>query len=222
MKRRSLTAVMLGLSLVLSGCSAIKVSSSGDGASKPANVGINDGESTPSPSTPEATIPAGMTETTVELGAECPVDVSLALGSSWADGVGYDGYRLFTSESEAIITVNCLEEDGSSAQQLVDKARERMFDTAGSTRVNEVTGSLDGGQYWTFHGTLAPEDMRAVDKQDSTMFGVVAGVSVEGRLFKVSVDMLAPTDDEEAQDDFRQMLPTVRLGDQVLKAPDLR
>lgn len=54
------------------------------------------------------------------------------------------------------------------------------------------------------------------------MYGVVAGVSVDGRLFKVSVDMLAQADDTEARDQFRQMLPTVRLGDQVLTAPDLR
>ena len=102
------------------------------------------------------------------------------------------------------------------------KARERMFSTSGSSLGNESTGSLSGGEYWSFHGTLAPEDMRAVDKEESVIFGVVAGVSVDGRLFKVSVDMLARADDTEAQDQFRQMLPTVRLGDQLLTAPDLR
>lgn len=219
--KRSLVAVTLALGLTLSGCSAFKISSSEEAGSKPANVGVNDGQS----ATPTATgpvIPEGMTETTVDLGSECPVEVSLALSADWADGIGYDGYQLFSSDSGAIITVNCLEEDESSAKELVDKARKRMFSTSGSTMVRENSESMNGGEYWVFHGTLAPEDMRAVDKKESVIFGAVAGVSVDGRLFKVSVDMLAQADDTEARDQFRQMLPTVRLGDQLLTAPDLR
>ncbi|TGD33061.1 hypothetical protein EB835_00675 [Brevibacterium sp. S22] len=163
-----------------------------------------------------------MSETTVDLGDKCPIEVSLALGADWADGSGYDGYRLYTADSEAIITVNCFDDDDSSPQGLVDQARERMFSTSGSTLDSETTGSLSGGEYWVFHGTLAADDMRAVDQEDSVIFGTVAGLSADGRLFKISVDMLAQADDTEAQDQFRQMLPTVRLGDQVLKAPDLR
>ncbi|WP_062242044.1 hypothetical protein [Brevibacterium epidermidis] len=163
-----------------------------------------------------------MSETTAELGGQCPVEVSLALSADWGDGSGYDGYRLYEADSGAIITVNCIDDDESSPQDLVDQARERMFSTSGSSLGSESTGSLDGGEYWVFHGTLAPDDMRAVDKEDSVIFGAVAGVSVDGRLFKVSVDMLAQADDTEAQDQFRQMLPTVRFDDQELKAPDLR
>ncbi|MGO0603524.1 hypothetical protein [Brevibacterium linens] len=163
-----------------------------------------------------------MSETTVELGGQCPVEVSLALSTDWADGSGYDGYRLYETDSGAIITVNCLDDDESTPQALVDKARERMFSTSGSSMGSESTGSLIGGEYWVFHGTLAPDDMRAVDKEDSVIFGTVAGISVEGRLFKVSVDMLAQADDTEAQDQFRQVLPIVRLDDQVLAAPDMR
>lgn len=221
MMNRPLVAVTLALGLTLSGCSAFKVSSSEDAGSKPANVGIGDGQS-PSPTATGPTIPDGMSETTVDLGGQCPVEVSLALGADWADGSGYDGYRLYEAESGAIITVNCIADDESSPQDLVDKARERMFSTSGSSMTSEATGSLSGGEYWVFHGALAPDDMRAVDKEDSVMFGAVAGISVDGRLFKVSVDMLAQADDTEAQDQFRQMLPTVRFGDQVLKAPDLR
>ncbi len=221
MMNRPLVAVTLALGLVLTGCSAFRVSSSDDAGSKPANVGIGDGQS-PSPTATGPTIPDGMSETTVELGGQCPVEVSLALSADWADGSGYDGYRLYETDSGAIITVNCLDDDESTPQALVDKARERMFSTSGSSMGSESTGSLSGGEYWVFHGTLAPDDMRAVDKEDSVIFGAVAGISVEGRLFKVSVDMLAQADDTEAQDQFRQMLPTVRLDDQVLKAPDLR
>lgn len=221
MMTRPLVAVTLALGLTLSGCSAFRVTSSEDAGSKPANVGIGDGQS-PSPTGTGPTIPDGMSETTVDLGGQCPVEVSLALGADWADGSGYDGYRLYEAESGAIITVNCIDDDESSPQELVDKARERMFSTSGSSMTSESTGSLSGGEYWVFHGALAPDDMRAVDKEDSVMFGAVAGISVDGRLFKVSVDMLAQADDTEAQDQFRQILPTVRFGDQVLKAPDLR
>src|SRR5699024_7120647 len=90
MKTGPLAAGAAALSLLLGGCSAIKVSSSEDAASKPAQVGISDEKSTASPSPTGVTIPEGMTETTVELGAECPVEVSLALGPDWADGSGYE------------------------------------------------------------------------------------------------------------------------------------
>ncbi|WP_098730892.1 hypothetical protein [Brevibacterium epidermidis] len=219
--KRSLVAVVLALGLTLSGCSVFRVSSSDEAGSKPANVGIGDGQS-PSPTPTGPTIPEGMNETTVDLGGQCPVEVSLALSADWADGSGYDGYRLYEADSGAIITVNCLDDDESSPQELVDQARDRMFSTSGSSLGSESTGSLNGGEYWVFHGTLAPDDMRAVDKEDSVIFGAVAGVSVDGRLFKVSVDMLAQADDTESQDQFRQMLPTVRFDDQELKAPDLR
>ena len=218
---RSLVAVALVLGLTLSGCSAFRVSSSDEAGAKPASVGVGDGQS-PSPTPTGPTIPEGMNETTVDLGGQCPVEVSLALSADWADGSGYDGYRLYEADSGAIITVNCLDDDESSPQELVDQARERMFSTSGSSLGSESTGSLNGGEYWVFHGTLAPDDMRAVDKEDSVIFGAVAGVSVDGRLFKVSVDMLAQADDTESQDQFRQMLPTVRFDDQELKAPDLR
>ena len=218
---RSLVAVALVLGLTLSGCSAFRVSSSDEAGAKPASVGVGDGQS-PSPTPTGPTIPEGMSETTADLGGQCPVEVSLALSADWADGSGYDGYRLYEADSGAIITVNCIDDDESSPQDLVDQARERMFSTSGSSLGSESTGSLDGGEYWVFHGTLAPDDMRAVDKEDSVIFGAVAGVSVDGRLFKVSVDMLAQADDTESQDQFRQMLPTVRFDDQELKAPDLR
>src|SRR5699024_12577017 len=92
----------------------------------------------------------------------------------------YEGYRLFTTVSEALITVNCYEDDEGSAKKLVDKSRERMFSTSGSAKVSEASGSLDGGEYWVVHGKLAAEDMRAVDEEDSTIFGAVPGLTVDG------------------------------------------
>ena len=44
MMKRSLVAVALVLGLALSGCSAFRVSSSDEAGSKPANVGIGDGQ----------------------------------------------------------------------------------------------------------------------------------------------------------------------------------
>ncbi|WP_166971222.1 hypothetical protein [Brevibacterium atlanticum] len=222
MKKRLLLVGVVAASLVLGGCSALRVSSSDEAGSKPAGVGISDGSASQSPSPTGPIIPEGMIETTVDLGSACPVDVSLAISADWSDGEGYDGYRLYETDTDAIVTVNCLDEDDASVQELMDKAREQMFSTSGSTKVGEASGSLDGGEYWTVYGTLAPEDMRAVEDEETAMFGVVAGISVDGRLFKVSVDMLAPADDEKAVEEFRQMLPTVRLDDQELKVPDLR
>ena len=222
MKNRLLLVGTVVLSLCLGGCSAIKVSSSEDAASKPARVGISDGQSTPTSSRTDSLVPEGMTETAVDLGTECPVDVSLALSPDWVDESGYDGYRLYASASGALITVNCFEDDEGSAQELVQKARERMFSTSGSAKVGEASGSLSGGEYWAVHGTLAPDDMRAVDKEESVIYGVAAGISVEGRLFKVSVDMLAQAEDTKAQEQFRQMLPTVRLDGHGIETPDLR
>src|SRR5699024_10984974 len=184
MKTRPLVAGAAALSLLLGGCSAIKVSSSEDAASKPAQVGISDEKSTASPRPTGATIPAGMSETTVALGAECPVEASLAVGADWASGSGYAAYRRFPTAPTEYSTVNCYEHDEGSAKKLVDKSGERMFSSSGSAKLSDASGSLDGGEYWVVHGKLAAEDMRAVDEEDSTIFGVVAGISVDGRLFK--------------------------------------
>ena len=98
-----------------------------------------------------------------------------------------------------------------------------MFSTSGSHWA-ESTGSLR--EYWS-SGTLAPDDMRAVDKERSVIFGAVAGVSVDGRLFRsastcsqamTAISGSVPTD-----------LPTVRFDDQELartsaerRPPDMR
>src|SRR5699024_1604080 len=97
MTTRPSVAGAAALRLLLGWCWALRVRRSEAAASKPAQVGISDEKSTASPSPTGVTIPEGMTETTVELGAECPVEVSLALGPDWADGSGYEGYRLFTT-----------------------------------------------------------------------------------------------------------------------------
>src|SRR5699024_11766075 len=95
-------------------------------------------------------------------------------------------YRLCYNDSETFKSDKCYNDNEVSAKKLVDKSRERMFITSGSAKLSEASGSLDGGEYWVVHGKLAAEDMRAVDEEDSTIFGVVAGISVDGRLFKVA------------------------------------
>lgn len=221
MKRSILLAAPLALALLISGCSAVKISSTSESRSKPADVGISDGSDSPAPNqTP--TMPAGMNLTTVNLGSECPVEVSLALDEGWDDEASYDGYQLFASDTGAIITINCNADDESSPQALVEKAQERMFAEAGSAKISERVGQVEGGQYWVFHGSLASEDMRAVDHHESVIYGMVSGISRDGRLHKVSVDMLAQKSDTETQDEFAQILPTVRLGDEELATPDLR
>lgn len=190
MKRSILLAAPLALALLISGCSAVKISSTSESRSKPADVGISHGSDPPAPNqTP--TLPAGMNLTTVNLGSECPVEVSLALDEGWDDEASYDGYQLFSSDTGAIIMINCFADVESSAQALVEKAQERMFAEAGSAKISEKAGQVEGGQYWVFHGSLAAEDIRAVEHDESVIYGVVSGISEDGRLQKVSVDMLA-------------------------------
>lgn len=221
MRRLTLLTAPLALSLLIAGCSAVKITSSSESQSKPVNVGISDGSASPDPSqTP--TVPAGMSEETIDLGSECPVTVSLALDEGWSDDGSYDGYQLFSTDTGAIITINCFADDESSAQDLVAKAQERMFSEKGSTKVSEKTGQLDGGQYWSFHGRLSADDLRAIDHTESVIYGVVGGIAKDGRLHKVTIDMLAQKSDTKTQDEFAQILPTVRFGAESVAAPDLR
>lgn len=222
MRRRHLLIGAVACSLLVSGCSALKISTA-DGDSGPGRIGISSGEQDPQPEeSTAAALPEGMEMVTADLGSECPIEMSLAMDSSWSDGAGFDGYQLFSKDSGAIITLNCNEDSDESPQAVIDSAKRQMFSESGSTNLGEKSGSLPGGQYWTFHGDLAAADLRAVDGEESVMYGVVGGISKDGRLYKVTVDMLAQASDTETDQAFAQMLPTVRIDDQELEAPDLR
>lgn len=217
MDRRALSAGVLMLSLALGGCSALKLSTS-DGDAAPVKIGVGEGSSA-APTSTGSSIPEGMSTVSVNLGAECPVAVELAMDPEWNDETAFDGYQLFTRDDDAIITVNCNESRDDTAQEIVDKARKYTFAEPGSTNQAEHMGTLSGGTYWTFHGTLAPTEMRAIEHSETVIYGAVVGIKDNGRLYKATVEMSTKSGDEATADRYEQMLPTVHIADQELEPP---
>ncbi|AOP53347.1 hypothetical protein [Brevibacterium aurantiacum] len=219
MYRSLLLASVVVLGLFLSGCSALRISTA-EGDSKPIAVGIDDGsEAQPSQDSETPAIPSGMSQVTADLGPECPIKVQLAMDGQWNDDLAYDSYQLYSRDNGAIITVNCYEAGDDTAQSVVASAQEQTFGESGSSILEEKTGTVTGGQYWTVHGLLAGQEVRAIDQTDSVLFGAVAGISDNGRLYKVSVEMVTLAGDETTAELFAQMLPTVRFADQGLDTP---
>ena len=220
MYRSRLLASVMVLGLSLSGCSALRVSTD-EGDSRPVSVGIDDGaegETPPESDTPA--VPAGMAQVTVDLGPECPVHVQMAMDSEWNGDLAYDSYQLYSRDNGAIITVNCYEDD-ETAQSIIDTAQEQTFGESRSSILEENSGTVPGGAYWTVHGLLARQEIRAIDKTESVLYGAIAGISDNGRLYKVSVEMVTVSSDQATAALFAQMLPTVSFADQVLESPAL-
>ncbi|SDR71064.1 hypothetical protein SAMN04489751_0167 [Brevibacterium sandarakinum] len=212
---------MLVLGLFVSGCSALRISSA-EGDSQPVSVGIDDGSAEETSRESDApAVPSRMTLVSVDLGQECPIKVELAMGGGWNDDLAYDSYQLYTRDNGAIITVNCYESDDETAHSIVATAQEQTFGESRSRVLDEQTGTVAGGEYWTVHGSLARQEVRAIDETDSVLFGAVAGISDNGRLYKVSVEMVTVASDQDTADLFAQMLPTVSFADQVLESPTL-
>ena len=221
MYRSLLLTGVLALGVCLSGCSALRVSTA-EGDSQPVSVGIDDGSQAETPREPDdSVLPSGMTQVTVDLGPDCPIEVQLALGGGWNDDLAYDSYQLYSRDNGAIITVNCFEDDDETAQSIVDTAQEQTFGESRSSILEEKSGTVTGGVYWTFHGLLARQEIRAIDETESVLFGAVAGISDNGRLYKVSVEMVTVAGDQETADLYALMLPTVSFAGQVLESPAL-
>ncbi|SMX96399.1 MULTISPECIES: hypothetical protein [Brevibacterium] len=221
MHRSLLLASVIVLGLSLTGCSALRVSTA-EGDSRPVSVGIDDGSVGETPQeTDTPAIPAGMTQVRVDLGPECPIKVQMAMDGEWNDDLAYDSYQLYSRDHGAIITVNCYEAGDDTAQSIIDTAQEQTFGESRSSVLEETSGTVTGGVYWTVHGLLARQEIRAIDESESVLFGAIAGISVDGRLYKVSVEMVTVTSDQATSDLYAQMLPTVSFADQVLDSPAL-
>lgn len=219
MYRSLLLASLMVLGLSLSGCSALRVSTA-EGDSRPVSVGINDGSDKETPQeTDIPAIPPGMTEVTVDLGPECPIKVQMAMDGQWDDDLAYDSYQLYTRDDGSIITVNCYAAEGETAQSIIETAQEQTFGESRSSILEEMSGTVTGGQYWTVYGLLARQEVRAIDETESVLFGAIAGISDNGRLYKVSVEMVTVAHNQSTADLFSQMLPTVRFAAQVLDSP---
>lgn len=215
--RRFVLSGLLIVSLLVTGCSALRVSTA-EGDSAPVKVGVGDeSQETPTAATP--TLPPGMTEVAVDVGSTCPVPIRIAMDDGWQKSVGYDGYQLFMREDTSLMSVNCFEDNDVAPSDVVTAARESMFSEAGSQMVSEATGKLPGGEYWTITGALGPDDLRAIETTESTIVGALAGVQAEGRQFQVSVEMVAKAENEASVEIFSQMLPTLTIADVGLTPP---
>lgn len=221
MYRSLLLASVMVLGLSLSGCSALRVSTE-EGDSRPVSVGIDDGSEGETPQESDTpAIPAGMTQVTVDLGPECPIKVQMAMDGEWNDDLAYDSYQLYSRDHGPIITVNCNEAGDETAQSIIETAQEQTFGESRSSILEEKSGTVTGGAYWTVHGLLAAQEIRAIDETKSVVYGAIAGISDNGRLYKVSVEMVTVSSDQATAELFAQMLPTVSFADQVLESPAL-
>lgn len=217
MSRRLLLSGLLLTSLLTAGCSAFTVSTS-EGDSAPVKVGVGSKQGqTPSAAAP--TVPPGMDEVAVDIGPTCPTSISVAIDDEWNQPIGYDGYRLYERTNGALMTVNCYENDDVTPSDIVDEGTGTIFASSGSTLRSSSSGTLPGGEYMTFTGTIGADDVRAIESTESSIFGAVAGVQVEGRLFKITVEMVVKSDDQATADVFAQMLPTLQIGGAALTPP---
>lgn len=217
MTPRLLLGGILTASLLATGCSALKVSTT-EQNSRPVEVGLRDsGQATPDPT--EDAIPDGMREVAVDLGDECPITVEFAIDRRWGDGMGYSGYWVYSNGDARLISVNCYAWGGTKPQDVTDEAMDVTFSESGSRVVSEKVGDTPGGVFWTVQGVLGPSEVRSIEGAESVLYGAVAGIRDDGRLYKVSVEMVAKSDDAEAAAVYALMLPTVRFAGNLLPPP---
>ncbi|GAA1548290.1 hypothetical protein [Brevibacterium picturae] len=222
-KVRTVVAGAALLGLVLSGCSALQIRTA-ERDSGPVRVAVQDkaGES-PTTAPPDAGIPDGMKEVSVNLGAECPVDISLAMADGWSEGSATDGFHSFsrgTSVAENdVVLITCSQAYDESPQSVVEAKKKFSFSEKGSSVVSERTGGLAAGYYWSFQGLLGPSEIFAIDQKPTFMYGARIGYRTNGRLVEIGVEMRALESDTAAAKEFEKMLPTVTIDDEKVPAP---
>jgi hypothetical protein len=226
-RRRGAAAGALALTVLLSGCSVLQIRTEAKD-SGPVKVGVHKtAGQEPTEKPTDAGLPDGMTKKTVNLGKECPVEVTFALGDDWNDGAGdSDRFRVFSrgtdSRDSDVLIVNCSEDFGGSAQAIIDSKQKYTFDEAGSQLLSETSGSLKAGVYWSYQGELGESEILAINGEPTLMYGVDAGVKINGRLVNLSVEMRTLKTKTEAAEDFEKMLPTVTIDGQRVPAPSFR
>ncbi|MDN6527573.1 MAG: hypothetical protein L0K67_00585 [Brevibacterium sp.] len=222
-KVRTVVAGTALLGVVLSGCSALQFRTA-ERDSGPVRVAVQDkaGEN-PTPAPPEDGLPEGMKEVSVNLGAECPVDVSLAMADDWSEGTGTDAFHSFTRGASVadrdVVAITCTQGYDESPQSVVDAKKKFAFSEQGSSVISQRTGSLAAGSYWSFHGVLGASEILAIDQKPTSMYGARSGYKPNGRLVEIGVEMRALESDTAAADEFKKMLPTVTLDDEKVPAP---
>ncbi|MDN5807657.1 MAG: hypothetical protein L0H52_10835 [Brevibacterium sp.] len=211
------------LSLVLSGCSALQIRTA-ERDSGPVHVAVQAtaGEN-PTTAPPDEEIPAGMQTVSVNLGADCPVDVSVAMTDDWEEGSGTDEFHSFTRGTSAadndVVTIVCTQGYDESPQSVVDAKKKYSFTEQDSSVISQRTGSLAAGTYWSFQGVLGPSEILAINQEPTVVYGARIGYKTNGRLVEIGVEMRALEGDKEAAEQFRTMLPTVTIDDELVPAP---
>lgn len=226
-RARIVGASALILGMVLSGCSALQIRTEKSG-SGPMDIAVKDhagGEPTPQ-ETGEA-IPAGMTEKVLSFGNECPVTVSLAIGEDWFEGSssegdlqGFDRGRSATDMDS--VNVSCIPAYDNTAQAVVDAKKKYTFTQQGSTIKAEHTGTINAGAYWTYQGIFGSGESFAVNGKPTWVYGARAGYQAEGRMLEIGVQMLAFETDTETSEEYKKMLPTVKINGEKLVPPTFK
>lgn len=223
-KLRTLLAGAALLSVVLSGCSVLQIRTA-ERDSGPVHVAVKDqpGQN-PTTAPPEDEIPAGMQKQTVHLGAECPVDISLAMADDWKGGASVsEDLQSFSRGTSVVdndmILITCSQGYDESPQSVVDAKKKYTFSESGSEMTSQRTGSLSAGSFWSFQGTLGPSEIYAINKEPTAMYGVRIGYRINGRLVDIGVEMRSLETDTAAAEDFKKMLPTVEIEGEKIPAP---
>lgn len=225
---RSLAAGSLAIGFLLSGCSALQIRAE-DRDSGPVRVAVKQhagGDPTPTGDPAEAGIPDEMTKRTLNLGEKCPVTVSFAAADDWTEAGTDDAFKVFSrgasvTDNDAIL-VSCSEAFDTDAEAVVDSKREYRFSEKGSEVLAEKTGTLGAGAYWSFQGVLGPDEIYALNREPTVMYGVQAGYKINGRLVNIFIEMRSLESKPEVAEEFRQMLPTVTIGGEQVPAPTFR
>ncbi|MGC2939635.1 MULTISPECIES: hypothetical protein [unclassified Brevibacterium] len=214
----------LALTILLSGCSVFQIRTE-DKSAGPVRVGVQETagpEPTGKPT--EAGVPEGMSRTSVSFGDSCPVDLSFALGDEWTESSGSTEQFHFFSRGDGstrsdVILVNCTDEYGDSAQEVVDKKRRFNFSKQDSQVLAEQTGSLAAGEFWSYQAELGPTEILALDSEPTYAFGVQTGYKINGRLVNLSIEMRTLKDNTESAEDYKKMLPTVTIDGEKVPSP---
>lgn len=222
-KVRTVVAGAVLFSLALSGCSALQIRTA-ERDSGPVRVAVQEkaGEN-PTTAPPDDGIPEGMKEVSVNLGDECPVDVSVAMTDDWTQGSANDDFHSFsrgTSVADAdTILITCSKGYDESPQSIVDAKKKYTFAEPDSSVLSQRTGSLAAGSYWSYQGVLGPTEIFAINQEPTVMYGTRIGYQTNGRLVDIGVEMRALETDADAAEEFKQMLPTVTIDGEKVPAP---
>src|SRR5699024_4723806 len=226
-KRLAAAVGAFAVIVFLSGCSVLQIRTE-DKEAGPARIAVEKtAGAQPAPDPTEAGIPAGMTKKAISFGDGCPVDVSFPLGEDWTHGSGSTSkLHVFTPGTDStdsdVVLASCSDEDGSSAQEVVDAKRRYNFSEQDSQVLSERTGSLDAGEYWSFQGELGPTEILAINSEPTLMYGVQTGYKINGRLVNLSIEMRALKSHAKAAEELEKMLTTVTIDGQRVPAPNFR